>query len=255
MGLVNKQIDVKIPYACFILLDANFLAKSCIRFNDVVKNGFQFTNLKPTESGYRHIDYFDDCRVEFSQTELAMHEMIPRLIDKEVDVYVKEGGKIDWFAEKINPNGNSYVNDIVDFLGATFDSIGTFPDSLQQSVIFNTMRQLSKKIISLVTNEEVKKVNMIGLFNLNYDLLKLEQFCEELDIENLRSCFKGHRQLMDLLLCGDVARYMSHQLRGTLYSEINPEELHDILAKYREPLNAQNLFNSFMGKYIYNYLF
>lgn len=247
-GMIQRQTDVHIPYACYVLLDANFLSKACVRFDEVLKNGFSFTNIHTNSNEYHQIQYFDDCRVAFSQTELSMHEMIPRLIDKQVDMYIHEGGNIDWYTDKISPNGNAYVNDIVDYIQATFFTLSSFPESLKQSIIFNTMRQLSKKLISLVTNPSVKKVSMMGLFNLNYDLLKLEQFAEELEIANLRSCFVPHRQLMDLLLSGEVGRYMSYQLRQTLYPEIDIESLHDILVKYREPVNASNLFNSILGK-------
>lgn len=247
-GMIQRQTDVHIPYACYVLLDANFLCKACVRFDEVLRNGFSFSNINLSNNSYHEIVYFDDCRVAFSQTELAMHEMIPRLIDKQVNMYIHEGGNIDWYTDKISPNGNSYVNDIIDYIQATFFTLNSFPESLKQSIIFNTMRQLSKKLISLVTDPSVKKVSMMGLFNLNYDLLKLEQFAEELEIANLRSCFVPHRQLMDLLLSGEVSRYMSYQLRQTLYPEIDMESLHDILVKYGEPVNASNLFNSILGK-------
>ena len=76
------------------------------------------------------------------------------------------------------------VQNLITYLKTTFDTISFLPRAIQEVCQFTTCRHVAQFFQKILTEGE-GPVSVIGVFNLNLDLLSLESFIEELDVADL----------------------------------------------------------------------
>ncbi len=76
------------------------------------------------------------------------------------------------------------VQNLISYLKSTFDMISFLPRAIQEVCQFTTCRHIAQFFQKILTEGE-GPVSVVGIFNLNLDLLSLESFIEELDVADL----------------------------------------------------------------------
>ena len=79
----------------------------------------------------------------------------------------------------------------------------------------------------------VKKFNIVSIYNLNYDVKRLEEFAKGRNIENLVDTFSEIRQLVNLLMSGRVDQILNKEVRLNEFPYLSPVKLVKVLERYR----------------------
>jgi len=81
----------------------------------------------------------------------------------------------------------------------------------------------------------IKKFNILSIFNLNLDLRGFEDFVKKSKIPNLMENFSELRQLINLLLSGNIEEILDKPTREAKYFYLSNEKLIQFLDKFKEP--------------------
>ena len=125
---------------------------------------------------------------------------------------------------------------VMNYLKSVFERLSFMPRSLIEVCQFTSCRHIAQYMQSLLADGE-GSINILGVFNLNLDLLTMESFVEEFDTPDLvwesqgplsrRQCFNDIHQLFSLLLSGRITDVLDDDIRNEQYPVVAmPVDVH-----------------------------
>ena len=86
----------------------------------------------------------------------------------------------------------------------------------------------------MLASSSVRRINMLGVYNLGVDLRSLELFAERSETSDLCECFSELRQLVSLVLSGQPEQIMDPALRAASFPHVPIATLLALLERYKE---------------------
>ena len=94
-------------------------------------------------------------------------------------------------------------------------------------------------MLTTITSASVRRINMLGVYNLGVDLRYLELFAERVDIPSLIECFSELRQLVSLVMSGQPEQITDPALPVASFPHVPIPILLTMLEKYKEGGGAE----------------
>jgi hypothetical protein len=115
----------------------------------------------------------------------------------------------------------------------TFLCFEFLPTHIKQGIHITSCRHIVNVLMSELAS--IKKFNILSIFNLNLDLRGFEDFVKKSKIPNLMENFSELRQLINLLLSGNIEEILDKPTREAKYFYLSNEKLIQFLDKFKEP--------------------
>jgi len=180
--------------------------------------------------------------------------------EAESQIYKQLNKKIDEFFELANYDymlsdspgkASSYILDLMAFLKSTFEAFTNLPIKVAQTGCLSSCKYISARLLSILTEEDVKSISHGFLQQFNLDLMQCEMFAgsepvKEFEEGALQSCFLELRQIMDLFIEFDswstyFAEYGKNESR---YLRVNPQTALSLLEKLVRGDSKKTIFSA-----------
>jgi hypothetical protein len=170
----------------------------------------------------------------FEQTGIACVDMMRELIEDRVDSLLVE--QRDWMPSKPNANlgASDSIEDIVQFLDVTFMCMHNLPVNTREMLHYTLCNFLCKHLIASLMDASVKKINIIGLFNLRQDVKVLDAFANRCNVPGLSDAFSQVRQICEFFFCGDPMLYFNEEIRAVSFAHLSPQRLFALCNKFQD---------------------
>ncbi len=178
----------------------------------------------------------------FHATARLAQDRLMELVRHKIDDLLSSSCFVDWAPVEPSRAPHGYMSDVVDYLAVTFSCLARLPKEARDTLHFTSCTQVARALLNMLCGDNidagkgVTEINMYGIYNLSLDLQMLEGFAQGCVVLNLRECFSELRQMLQLLLSGQLEEHaLDPVVRFELYPYISLEKLARVLAKYREP--------------------
>ena len=175
-------------------------------------------------------------------TKLRCEDLIFELIASKIDQFLDLAAEFNWTPDAVQSGPSDYILDLIAYLETTFYLMGLMPDAVREAVHFFSCKHIANRLMELLTTTPgdggghgaCKKFNIIGIANLNQDLHVIEAFAQRCPIQNLIETFSEIRQLLDLLLSGDIEVLLDAGQRASRYPHLSTQKLFKVLDKFKD---------------------
>lgn len=167
-------------------------------------------------------------------TRSLCEDTIYELINLKIESFLSEVETTDWCPSSGNKHPNGYVQDLVAYLESTFVSLVFLPDPVRDRAHHTACCYINERLLSMLHGPQVKKLNQIGLWNLNQDLIELEDYADRCSVAALRETFRPLREFVDLFMGGDVAAILDSKTRVEQFPHLNLRQVVDIMDKFKD---------------------
>lgn len=242
-GLIHIQLDrfyFKIYEAFKILVDKkilnvlqvgqtienmSYMANSLKYFQNLIENNFKIICSRELEAFF----YFD-------QLKMTCEELIQEMIKANIDDFLQNYYNLDWVSKFPNNMSHGFIQDMGDFLLGIFNSMKMINSDVVTSLIYLSFRHINTQIFNILCDERIKHFNIIGLVNLQFDVLLLFGICGNKlgEYANLMECLREIRQFLDLFLVNHPSDLLDVNLRQTKYNQLNMQKVVVLFKKYKK---------------------
>ena len=224
-----------IEYHLATYLSTSHAAPRTVEVHDIgspsITPGASSGTLPPLPPSVPHLHLAS--RTLFQQSRIRCEDVLFELIDAKIDDFLSALQSPDLLPTTIAYAPSDYVTDLTAYLESTFLSLSHISASVREAVYFTSCRHIASTLSSYLLNT-VKRYNLIGLYNANSDLHVLENFALRCPVDNLVECFSEVRQLMDLLLVGEVEEVVDAGKREKLYPHLSVAKVIKFLDKMKD---------------------
>ena len=143
--------------------------------------------------------------------------------------------EIDWTPASHITEPHTFISALTRFLEGECASALSFQEStVREAIFFTSCKFICSSMMTTITSASVRRINMLGVYNLGVDLRYLERFAERVDIPSLFECFSELRQLVSLVMSGQPEQIMDPALRAASFPHVPIPILLTMLEKYKE---------------------
>jgi hypothetical protein len=242
-GLIHIQLDrfyFKIYEAFKILIDKRvlnvlqvgqtienmgYMGNSLKYFKNLIENNFKILCSREYEAFF----YFD-------QLKMNCEELIQEMTKQKIDEFLENYFNVDWTTKHPNTKHQGFIQDLGDFLLGVFGSMKMINAEIVNSLIYLTFKHINVQILNILCDEKIKHFNIIGLVNLQFDVLFLFGLCGDKLAEhaNLMECLREIRQFLDLFLLYHPSDLLDPNLRNTKYNQLSIQKMILLFKKYKK---------------------
>ena len=172
-------------------------------------------------------------RTLFQQARIRCEDVLFELIDAKIDDFLAALQSPELLPTQIAYAPSDYVTDLTAYLDSTFTSLAHISAAVREAVYFTSCRHIASTLSSYLLNT-VKRYNLIGLYDVNSDLHVLENFALRCPVDTLVECFSEVRQLMDLMLQGELEDVLDAAKREKVYPHLSTAKLLKFLDKMKD---------------------
>jgi len=169
----------------------------------------------------------------FSVTRVRCEDLMLELVDAKIDAFMSLASGVNWLPSTVQSEPSDYVQDLLLFLEETFAWMHFMPDAILEAVHFTSCKHICAAILGILM-DQVKKFNILALYNLHVDVSRLEEFAHSRPVPNLAETFSELRQLLNLFLGGNPEEILDVEIRQSKYDHLAPAKLKVILEKFKD---------------------
>lgn len=184
---------------------------------------------------------FKDIRAE------AEEHIYKKLVSK-MDEFI-ELANYDWMLSEPRGTASPWLMDLIAFLKSVFESFTNLPTRLAQMSCMSSCQHLSRSIMNMLLDENVKALSTGIISQLDLDLCQCETFAVSEPVPGLEDgvllmCFSDLRQLLDLFVSWDWATYFADfgKTDNSKYNRVQPTTALIILEKLKEADRKSSMF-------------
>ena len=172
-------------------------------------------------------------RTLFAQTRIRCEDVLFELIDRKIDDFLSALQSSELTPAAIALEPSDYVTDLTSYLDSTFASLSHISPSVRDTLYFTSARHIASSLAAYLLNT-VKRVNALGLYNVNQELQILENWARRCPVSGLVECFSECRQLLDALLRVDVDDLADSAKRERELPHLSAAKLVRLLDKFKD---------------------
>ncbi|EGC31582.1 hypothetical protein DICPUDRAFT_89602 [Dictyostelium purpureum] len=171
-------------------------------------------------------------------------KLIIKLCERKIIDLMSSADNIDWFPMASDDRPRDYIIDVCTFLEVTLPFISPLSQNLKEEFITKAFKIVSESLYSLITSEQLKKLNLNGVKCFDADLKYMESYVKQKANEkerttttsrNMVGYFVELRQLVNLLLSDNPEEYCEPRIKSRQYNLLtNTQQILMILNKYKE---------------------
>eukprot|EP00743_Colponemidia_sp_Colp-15_P005838 GILK01006273.1.p1 GENE.GILK01006273.1~~GILK01006273.1.p1 ORF type:complete len:952 (-),score=178.29 GILK01006273.1:34-2889(-) len=207
-----------------VLVNVMYLHHTCNVVQSLLTGGISKQNMKRELS----------AKEAFLQVRGRCEDAIYEVLRSKIDDFISLAGGLSWTPNNINAYPHDFVSDLVIFFTTTMQSLRYLPANVVSASYFFGCKHASKAFIDTLTGPTVGRWNILAMYNLQLDIALLEDFADTCGISGLRECFLEARQLVDLIVGGEIEQILDPNIRQLHFSRVNLSKLLIILDKFRE---------------------
>ena len=222
--LIDKKL-LNILQVCQTIENMNFLGNSLKYFQSLIENNFKIICSREYEAFF----YLD-------QLKMTCEELIQEMTKTKIDEFLQNYYNLDWTTKVPNNKPHGFMQDLADFLLGIFNSMKMINSEVVYSLIYLSFRHINLQIFNVLCDEKIKHFNIIGLVNLQFDVLYLFSICGDrlAEYSNLMECLREIRQFLDLFLVNHPSDLLDLNLRNTKYNQLNLQKIIILFKKYKK---------------------
>jgi len=170
----------------------------------------------------------------FEQIKYSCLELINEETRNKIGTYMYYYETCDWKPHNVQSTHTDCVEDLMNFLLSLFTTLNQINGDIVPSLCYLSFKHINYLYMMALQNT-VKEFNMLGIVNLEYDIVYMFAMCGSIfkEYENLRECLREIRQFMDLFTNGHVNDLLNLQERTKKYYALNIKTVIPILEKYK----------------------
>ena len=174
------------------------------------------------------------ARSVFQQTRIRCEDVLFELIDSRIDEFLQSGLQSpELLPAAIALEPSDYVTELTSYLDSTFASLQHISASVREAVYFTSTRRIASSLSQYLLTG-CRRLNLIAAHNLSSDLHLLENFARRQPASGLAECYSECRQLLDVLLSGQLEELADEQRRSRLYPHLSLAKIVRVLDKVKE---------------------
>jgi hypothetical protein len=231
--LMQDGNETPISKACQISIDSHTLSLCCHTYIKSYISGV-LVFFKWNDSIDLHLpNAIANIHRELVDTSNKSQDFVLELLSNKVVDLLESLVFINWAPESLPHQGNSQIDELIDYLRATFMCLAYLPQAARDAAHFTCCTQASNKIIDFILSYKVEKINIYGIVGLQYDVENLLSFTDLCSVKQLKQCFSELYELVRILLYPDLISLGDNpQVRRNLFPHVDTIKLIKILEKY-----------------------
>ena len=222
--LIDKRL-LNILQVCQTIENMSYLGNSLKYFQKLIENNFKIICSREYEAFFY-----------LNQLKMTCEELIQEMTKLKIDEFLQNYYNLDWTTKVPNNKAHSFIQDLGDFLLGIFKSMKMINSEVVNSVIYLSFRHINQQIFNIMCEERIKYFNIIGLVNLQFDILYLFSICGDSlrEYSNLMECLREIRQFLDLFLVNHPSDLLDANLRNNKYNQLNIQKIIILFKKYKK---------------------
>lgn len=228
--ILDKSTELNISQAVQIAINANQFTHVCTFFERYLSTFLNTRSLLDIEEVSIRLN---SARNAFTRTASRAQDLIFELVNSKIEVFLTSlGGNTNWMPSRPNKHPSGIIQDLIAYLETTFMCLNFLPKHIRLGIHFTSCRHVSGIILRELLH--TKKYNAIAMYNLGLDIQALEEFASRQNIPRLMDAFSEIRQIVDLILSGDIEQILDKPTRDSKFPFVSTEKLVTILEKFKE---------------------
>eukprot|EP00051_Salpingoeca_urceolata_P029566 m.6941 g.6941 ORF g.6941 m.6941 type:complete len:806 (-) comp2777_c0_seq2:85-2502(-) len=239
-GVVSEVIrkgNLGLPQLTQISVNTTHLERACDRLQEHISK-LTHSIEDATTTRLHGVSAFKEART-------AAEDKIFSVLQVQIDMFL-ELADYDWAPAMPMTDSSEYLFDLLAYLTTIFASLTNLPIDVARAAYFSTCKYISGQLIGLISNPQIKRINLNGIKNFALDIGTCEQYAENCPLvrrgdELFQGVFVQLRELVDLFLHWDWETFLGHQGRAEKYSHLKPHAALRILDKFDDSA-AKSMF-------------
>lgn len=170
----------------------------------------------------------------FQQTRMRCEDMVFEIMTTRLDQFLS-AWDMNWLTSTIQNGPSSCISDLVAYLESTMMTMVFLEASVREAIHYRMCKHVSSSILAVL--KDVKKFNLLAIFNLNHDVRELEEFALRCNVNGLVEVFSELRQFINLFLSGDAGNediFANENIKNMKYGHVSYKNLYIYMEKFRD---------------------
>lgn len=229
--LLQDGAETPLSKACQISIDAATFAEVTNYLKTLLSG--MLVHFKFVDSVENHLTTaIQTARKELADVSSHAQDLVFELLALKVDDLLGSLVFINWEPEQYPTGPHDSIEEVVDYLRATFMWLTHLPQAAREAAHFTCCSKVQSGIIDYILSPQVSRLNILSIVALEFDVRRLENFADSCGVRQLSLCFAELHELVRALLHPELPQFGDNpQLRRSLFPRLDPARLARVIEK------------------------